>query len=193
MVSYYESSSVLKLLRDVCWMDGMQSMIVSMVVLPQLYATLWLLIVIAISDVSSFSSIPDQPIIPPNNNQHHQQHQSKPQPLPISDNSYTLLGFDYLSPPKDFALVQRAYRNLARQYHPDVVVGPDATEEERNKANVDFMRINEAYEDIKSRKDEEEIEVVIMGGNFDNGKRGKYIIIHMLSLCLDICYTNYTN
>ena len=164
-----------------------------MVVLPQLYATLWLLVVIAISGVSSFSSIPDQPIIPPNNNQHQQQHQSKPQPLPITDNSYTLLGFDYLSPPKDFSLVQRAYRNLARQYHPDVVVGPDATEEERNKANMDFMRINEAYEDIKSRKDEEEIEVVIMGGNFDNGKRGKcmlwYIII-MISLCLDICYTN---
>ena len=161
--------------------------------LPQLYATLWLLVVIAISGVSSFS-IPDQPIIPSKNNQHQQQQQQKQQPpLPTTDNSYTLLGFDYLSPPKDFSLVQRAYRNLARQYHPDVVVGPDATEEERNKANMDFMRINEAYEDIKSRKDEEEIEVVIMGGNFDNGKRGKcmlwYIII-MISLCLDICYTN---
>ena len=146
--------------------------------LPQLYATLWLLVVIAISGVSSFSSIP-----PNNNNQHqHQQQQQQQQqqqpPLPITDNSYTLLGFDCLSPPKDFALVQRAYRNLARQYHPDVVVGPDATEEERNKANVDFMRINEAYEDIKSRKDEEEIEVVIMGGNFDNGKRGKRMLYY---------------
>ena len=149
-----------------------------MVPLNQLYATLWLLVVIAISGVSSFSSM----IPPNNNNQHQHQQQSKPQPLPITDNSYTLLGFDYLSPPKDFALVQRAYRNLARQYHPDVVVGPDATEEEREKANADFIRINEAYEDIKSRKDEEEIEVVIMGGNFDNGKRGKYIIIHMQSL-----------
>jgi len=149
--------------------------------LPQLYATLWLLVV---SGVSSFSSIPDQPIIPSKNNQHHQ-HQLKPQQLPITDNSYTLLGFDYLSPPKDFALVQRAYRNLARQYHPDVVVGPDATEEEREKANADFMRINEAYEDIKSRKDEEEIEVVIMGGNFDNGKRGKRMLHYntQLSLC----------
>ena len=125
---------------------------------------------------SRFSSIP-----PPNNNQHQQQ---KPPLLPTTDNSYTLLGFDYLSPPKDFAVVQRAYRNLARQYHPDVVVGPDATEEEREKANADFIRINEAYEDIKSRKDEEEIEVVIMGGNFDNGKRGK-CMLYMLSLCLD--------
>jgi len=94
--------------------------------LPQLYATLWLLVVIAISGVSSFS------LIPPNNNQHQHQ-QQKPQPLPITDNSYTILGLDYLSPPKDFALVQRAYRNLARQYHPDVVVGPDRQKKNETK------------------------------------------------------------
>ena len=169
--------------------------------LPQLYATLWLLGIAFIGGVSSFSS--NQPITPPNNNQHQhqQQHQLKQQPLPITDNSYTLLGFDYLSPPKDFALVQRAYRNLARQYHPDVVVGPDATEEEREKANINFMRINEAYEDIKSRKDEEEIEVVIMGGNFDNGKRGKpilwynthtiFVFLHMLCKLISHVFVLY--
>ena len=157
----------------------------------QLYVVLCLLGIAFISGVSSFSSM-----IPPNNNNQHQ-HQLKQQPLPITDNSYTLLGFDYLSPPKDFALVQRAYRNLARQYHPDVVVGPDASEEERTKANMDFMRINEAYEDIKSRKDEEEIEVVIMGGNFDNGKRGKRMLYEYYNthaiLCLDITMqTNFS-
>jgi hypothetical protein len=80
-----------------------------------------------------------------------------------------VLGLDRTSPPGDFAVVQRAYRHLARRYHPDAAVGPDATHEERERANVDFARINEAYEALKSRRDEEEIEVVIMGGNFATG------------------------
>jgi len=80
-----------------------------------------------------------------------------------------------MSPPKDFALVHRAYRALARKYHPDVAVGPDATPDERERANSDFMRINEAYEGLKARKDEEEFEVVIMGGNFANGKRDRRV------------------
>ena len=96
---------------------------------------------------------------------------NQPPPLPETNDPYTLLGFDYMSPPKDFTLVHRAYRNLARRYHPDVIAGPDATVEEREQANVNFVRINEAYEDLKARKDEEEIEVVIMGGNFATGKR----------------------
>ena len=96
---------------------------------------------------------------------------NQPPPLPETNDAYTLLGFDYMSPPKDFTLVHRAYRNLARRYHHDVIAGPDATVEEREQANVNFVRINEAYEDLKARKDEEEIEVVIMGSNFATGKR----------------------
>ncbi|KAL7550435.1 hypothetical protein ACHAWF_016007 [Thalassiosira exigua] len=66
----------------------------------------------------------------------------KPPPLPATDDPHTLLGFDPLSPPQDLRLVQRAYRDLARRYHPDAAVGPDATAEERHRANSDFARIN---------------------------------------------------
>ena len=99
----------------------------------------------------------------------------KPPSLPVTGNPYTLLGFDRRSPPKDFTLVHRAYRALARQYHPDVVAGPDATSEERAQASVDFTRIKEAYEDLKARQDEEEFEMVLMGGNFATGKRDRRV------------------
>ena len=101
---------------------------------------------------------------------------NKPPPLPNTENSYTLLGLN--QDEKDLTIVQRSYRQLAKLYHPDVCVGPDATIEERERANEDFVRINEAYDNIKSRGGEEEIEVVIMGGNFSQGKRGK--CAHML-------------
>ena len=39
----------------------------------------------------------------------------RPPPLPPTNNPHTLLGFDWLSPPKDFDLVHRAYRQLARR------------------------------------------------------------------------------
>ena len=102
----------------------------------------------------------------------------QPPPLPNTENSYTLLGLN--QDEKDLTIVQRSYRQLAKLYHPDVCVGPDATIEERERANKDFVRINEAYDNIKSRGGEEEIEVVIMGGNFSQGKRGK--CAHMLCI-----------
>eukprot|EP00584_Thalassiosira_punctigera_P018468 CAMPEP_0172553600 /NCGR_PEP_ID=MMETSP1067-20121228/51300_1 /TAXON_ID=265564 ORGANISM="Thalassiosira punctigera, Strain Tpunct2005C2" /NCGR_SAMPLE_ID=MMETSP1067 /ASSEMBLY_ACC=CAM_ASM_000444 /LENGTH=206 /DNA_ID=CAMNT_0013341813 /DNA_START=128 /DNA_END=748 /DNA_ORIENTATION=- len=100
---------------------------------------------------------------------------SAPPHLPATDDPYALLGLDRLSPPKDFAVVHRAYRSLARRYHPDAAVGPDATPEERERASADFTRISEAYEDLKARRDEEEIEVVLMGGNFAQGKRDRRV------------------
>ena len=102
----------------------------------------------------------------------------QPPTLPNTENSYTLLGLN--QDEKDLTIVQRSYRQLAKLYHPDVCVGPDATIEERERANKDFVRINEAYDNIKSRGGEEEIEVVIMGGNFSQGKRGKFA--HMLCI-----------
>mmetsp|Transcript_24986 Transcript_24986/g.45003 ORF Transcript_24986/g.45003 Transcript_24986/m.45003 type:complete len:235 (+) Transcript_24986:200-904(+) len=130
------------------------------------------------TEVGAFSAHPSERPQPPLPNAQHQQQQpvtGKPPPLPVTDDSYTLLGFDWLSPPKDFTLVHRAYRALARKYHPDVAVGPDATQEERERASLDFKRISEAYEDLKARQDEEEIEVVIMGGNFAQGKRDRRV------------------
>ena len=104
----------------------------------------------------------------------------QPPPLPNTENSYTLLGLN--QDEKDLTIVQRSYRQLAKLYHPDVCVGPDATIEERERANKDFVRINEAYDNIKSRGGEEEIEVVIMGGNFSQGKRGK--CAHVMHICI---------
>ncbi|KAL7513336.1 hypothetical protein ACHAXN_010505 [Cyclotella atomus] len=87
-------------------------------------------------------------------------------PLPRTQNPHTLLGFDWLTPPADFDLVHKAYRKMARLYHPDAAVGPDATDEEREAANHDFRRINEAYEKLKAREGEETFEMIVMG----NGK-----------------------
>lgn len=140
----------------------------TMLIKPSKVVAILALIAI-IHDVDAFSAqASDRP--PSTSNAQQQQPFSKPTPLPITDNPHTLLGFDWLSPPKDFTLIHRAYRNLARKYHPDIAVGPDATSEERTAASLEFTRISEAYEDLKSRQDEEEIEVVIMGGNFSQGK-----------------------
>ena len=96
---------------------------------------------------------------------------------------HTILGLSRLSPPRDFSTVQRAYRDLARRYHPDAIVGPDASSEERERANVIFARINGAYEELKAsmrggNDDDAEngiFEVVIMGGNFETGKRDRRV------------------
>mmetsp|Transcript_16332 Transcript_16332/g.31872 ORF Transcript_16332/g.31872 Transcript_16332/m.31872 type:complete len:203 (+) Transcript_16332:86-694(+) len=92
---------------------------------------------------------------------------SKPPPLPNSQNPHTILGFDPLSPPTDFRLIHSAYKTLAKRYHPDVAVGPDAPSHERQLANVEFARINQAYETLKRRKDEQVLEMTVMV----NGKK----------------------
>ena len=95
-----------------------------------------------------------------------------PPPLPSTTTPYEVLGFD--SFPNDFSVIQRRYRELARVYHPDRLVGPDATAEERELATTNFQRINEAYETLKTRQDEEEIEVIMMGGNGKRERKVKY-------------------
>ena len=95
-----------------------------------------------------------------------------PPPLPSSTTPYEVLGFDRF--PEDFSVIQRRYRELARTYHPDRLVGPDATAEEREIANTNFQRINEAYDTLKTRQDEEEIEVIMMGGNGKRERKVKY-------------------
>lgn len=87
---------------------------------------------------------------------------------------HMILGIDRSSTDVD---IQRAYRELARKFHPDIVVGPDATPDERREANEYFAQINEAYENLKSKQDEEIIEIVIMGGNFATGKRDRRVTI----------------
>ena len=52
---------------------------------------------------------------------------------------HMVLGIDRSSKPTD-ADIQRAYRELARKFHPDIVVGPDATVDERREANEYFAQ-----------------------------------------------------
>lgn len=92
---------------------------------------------------------------------------SRPHPLPRTNNALALLGFDWLSPPPDFDVIHKAYKALAKQYHPDAAVGPDATVEERREASLEFSRINAAYEQLKKKEEEEVIDYTV----FIDGKQ----------------------
>lgn len=67
-------------------------------------------------------------------------------PLPSTDDPFELLGLDPRNPTTDAKEIKRAYRKRAMQYHPDVLLGPDSTEKERDEASKNFARINGAYE-----------------------------------------------
>ncbi|KAL9190909.1 hypothetical protein ACHAXT_000615 [Thalassiosira profunda] len=71
---------------------------------------------------------------------------TKPPPLPTTDDPFLLLGLDPRNPTTDVKEIKRAYRKRAMQYHPDVIVGPESSEKERDEASKDFARINAAYE-----------------------------------------------
>ena len=60
-------------------------------------------------------------------------------PLPVTNNPYILLGIPLHS---DFAAARKAYLHMCKVYHPDRVVGPDCTDQEKKDANWDFSRIN---------------------------------------------------
>ena len=81
----------------------------------------------------------------------------RPPPLPNTDDPLTLLGFDRLFPPT-WEQTRRRYKEMVKLYHPDVVVAPDATAEERKAASWDFARINSAFDILKRRDVEEVIE-----------------------------------
>ena len=47
--------------------------------------------------------------------------------------------------------IKKAYRNIARQYHPDVTVTISSTKEERKRANDEFAKINAAYSSLMGK------------------------------------------
>ena len=55
------------------------------------------------------------PVSSSSNNKHSSRPHKRPPPLPKTQNAYTLLGFDWLSPPDNFDLVHQAYRQMARR------------------------------------------------------------------------------
>ncbi len=74
-----------------------------------------------------------------------------PPPLPLTSDPLSVLGLDAspTSSPSGYipsTAVKRAYRQRTAQYHPDAILSPDSTKEERQRANDDFARITAAYE-----------------------------------------------
>jgi DnaJ like chaperone protein len=67
--------------------------------------------------------------------------------LPSTDSAYKILEIDPSASDGD---IKRAYRRMARKYHPDTVnhLGEDF----REKANDKFRKVNEAYEAIKKER-----------------------------------------
>lgn len=78
---------------------------------------------------------------------------SKPPSLPKTDEPFALLGLDRFNPPSNFDDIRSAYKQAVKLYHPDVILTPDATEEERKLASADFSRINSAFEELKKKED----------------------------------------
>ncbi len=78
--------------------------------------------------------------------------QNRPPPLLKTNNPWILLG---IGTSATFDDVRRAYKEMTKKYHPDVVVGPDATVDERREANEAFSRINAAFEYFKRKESEE--------------------------------------
>jgi curved DNA-binding protein CbpA len=76
----------------------------------------------------------------------------RPPKLPNTNNPWKLLGIDTGDKFND---IRRAWKKMAKIYHPDVVVGPDASADERRDANEDFARINAAFEFLKRKASEE--------------------------------------
>ena len=52
----------------------------------------------------------------------------------------------------DIKEIKKAYRSMALIYHPDARIGTNATDEEKQKANDDFARINAAYAFLMNNK-----------------------------------------
>jgi len=89
-----------------------------------------------------------------NREQEQQPTRVKPPPLPDTNNPLMLLGLD--KNVNDFKTIKAAYKSRAKQYHPDIILSADASQEERISANWDFARINSAF-DILKRKEEEQV------------------------------------
>jgi curved DNA-binding protein CbpA len=81
---------------------------------------------------------------------------AKPPPLPDTEDPLALLGFDIHYPPNTFSEIRRVYKETVKLYHPDVLLSPDSTEQEREVASANFARINSAFELLKKREEDKD-------------------------------------
>ena len=69
----------------------------------------------------------------------------QPQSMSI-DEAYTLLG---ASPSDDMNSIKKTYRNLVREYHPDIMISQEKDEAYIEEATAKMQEINQAYQVIK--------------------------------------------
>jgi hypothetical protein len=72
--------------------------------------------------------------------------------LPDTNDPLELLGLDRRDPPRNAGEVRRAFLRMAKRYHPDAVAA-DASPGQREKASINFARINAAYQLLKERQE----------------------------------------
>ncbi|KAL3760111.1 hypothetical protein ACHAWU_002182 [Discostella pseudostelligera] len=72
--------------------------------------------------------------------------------LPDTNDPLELLGLDYHNPPQSVNDIRRAFLRMAKKYHPDAIA-VDATPEERERASINFARINSAYQLLKDKQE----------------------------------------
>jgi len=73
---------------------------------------------------------------------------SQPQSMSI-DEAYSLLG---VSPSDDMNSIKKMYRNLVREYHPDIMISQEKDEEYIEEATAKMQKINQAYQTIKEAR-----------------------------------------
>ena len=69
----------------------------------------------------------------------------QPQSMSI-DEAYALLG---VSPSDDMNSIKKTYRNLVREYHPDIMISQEKDEAYIEEATAKMQEINQAYQVIK--------------------------------------------
>jgi len=72
----------------------------------------------------------------------------QPQSMSI-DEAYSLLG---VSPSDDMNSIKKMYRNLVREYHPDIMISQEKDEEYIEEATAKMQKINQAYQTIKEAR-----------------------------------------
>ena len=75
----------------------------------------------------------------------------QPPPLTDTNDPFELLG---IQPGTSFDNIRSAYKQMTKMYHPDVVLGPNSSADERKEASWNFARINAAFDILKRRADE---------------------------------------
>jgi DnaJ-domain-containing protein 1 len=94
--------------------------------------------------------------------------------LPETNDPFELLGLDYRNPPENAADIRRAFLKMAKKYHPDAVAA-DATSEQRDRASLNFARINAAYQLLKDKQERmgDDYFATMLGGPMYEPRNGR--------------------